>query len=58
VPTTHSSVLRAREQFMPWAKLEQHLQRLEAAVSQHSRPEVRRLVMQPTTGREVGAPVR
>ena len=58
VPTTHSSVLRAREQFMPWAKLEQHLQRLEAAVSQHSRPEVRRLVMQPTTGREVGTPVR
>jgi hypothetical protein len=43
---------------MPWAKLEQHLQRLEAAVSQHSRPEVRRLVMQPTTGREVGTPVR
>jgi FlaA1/EpsC-like NDP-sugar epimerase len=58
VPTTHSSVLRAREQFMPWGKLEQHLQRLEAAISQHSRPEVRRLVMQPTTGREVGASVR
>ena len=58
VATTHPSVLRAREQFMPWVELEHHLQRLEAAVSQHSHADVRRLVMQPTTGREAGAPAR
>jgi len=53
-PTTHPSILRAREAFLPWDELEPRLQRLEAAVSQHDRPQVRQLVMSAATGRATG----
>jgi FlaA1/EpsC-like NDP-sugar epimerase len=53
-PTTHPSILRAREAYLPWEELEPRLQRLEAAVSQHDRAQVRQLVMVTATGCAAG----
>jgi FlaA1/EpsC-like NDP-sugar epimerase len=44
-PTAHPAILRARESSMPWPELESLLQRLEAAVSQHDRAAVRRMLL-------------
>jgi FlaA1/EpsC-like NDP-sugar epimerase len=43
--TAHPAILRARESSMPWPALESLLQRLEAAVSQHDRLAVRRMLL-------------
>jgi FlaA1/EpsC-like NDP-sugar epimerase len=45
-PTVHPAILRARESSMPWPELESLLQRLEAAVSQHDRAAVRRMLLE------------
>jgi FlaA1/EpsC-like NDP-sugar epimerase len=42
--TSHPAILKAMESFEPWLQLEQRLQRLEAAISQHDAAEVRRLL--------------
>ena len=44
-PTAHTAIMVAQEGFEPWSPLEQRLQRLEAAVSQHDSAAVRMLVM-------------
>jgi FlaA1/EpsC-like NDP-sugar epimerase len=44
--TAHPAILTANERFVPWVLLEPMLQRLEAAVSQHDRAGVRRLLWQ------------
>ena len=44
--TAHPAILKANERFVPWVLLEPMLQRLEAAVSQHDRAGVRRLLWQ------------
>jgi FlaA1/EpsC-like NDP-sugar epimerase len=44
--TAHPAILKANERFVPWVLLEPMLQRLEAAVSQHDRAAVRRLLWQ------------
>jgi FlaA1/EpsC-like NDP-sugar epimerase len=54
-PTRHPGILRARESFIPWKDLEPMLQRLEAAIGQHDRPGVRRLLAS-ATGSGVVAP--
>lgn len=43
-PSAHPVVMVAQESFEPWAAMEQRLQRLEAAVSQHDGAGVRRLL--------------
>jgi FlaA1/EpsC-like NDP-sugar epimerase len=43
-PSAHPAVMVAQESFEPWAAMEQRLQRLEAAVSQHDGAGVRRLL--------------
>ena len=55
VPTPHPSILRAREAFVPWDELDARLQRLEAAVSQHDRAQVRQVVMSCAAGRATDA---
>jgi FlaA1/EpsC-like NDP-sugar epimerase len=54
-PTTHPSVMRAREGFATWDSVETELQRLEAAVAQHDRSVVRGLVSECIT---TGSPGR
>ena len=48
--TRHPGILRAREGFIAWQDLEPMLQRLEAAISQHDRPGVRRVLASVTDG--------
>jgi FlaA1/EpsC-like NDP-sugar epimerase len=50
VPTAHPAILRAREGFDAWKRVEHLLQQLEAAVSQHDSKAVRALLAQRVVG--------
>ena len=55
-PTRHPAILTASEGFLPWADLEPRLQRLEAAVSQHDRHAVRRLLSPESMRQDASSP--
>jgi FlaA1/EpsC-like NDP-sugar epimerase len=50
IPTAHPAILRAREGFDAWKRVEHLLQQLEAAVSQHDPKAVRALLAQRVVG--------
>ena len=50
VPTSHPAILRAREGFDSWRRVEQLLQSMEAVVSQHDPKAVRSLLAQRVVG--------
>ena len=49
-PTEHVAIMQARENFIPWADLEIHLEVLEAALDQHDASRVRSILRQLVSG--------
>ena len=49
-PTEHIAIMQARENFIPWADLEIHLEVLEAALDQHDASRVRSILQQLISG--------
>jgi len=55
--TDHPGILRANEEFIPWAQLERIIQRFEAAIDRHDVGEVRELLRTTVRGYAPAAPM-
>ena len=49
-PTQHTRIMKAHEQFLPWAQLEQKLNALSIALNVNDVPEIRGLLQQLVSG--------